>query len=669
MIDPLAQALSVIIWLLIVKIIQMSIYPHLMGAFGRFSYPVAYPLGILLIAFFTWYSALINVPVVSVLVVFFILCFYNIFRKKYSPEDIRSNLRWDAVFLLFFIIGLSMRYENPAIAYAEKFMDHAFLSSVIWNPVIPPVDPWYAGGGLDVYYYYGYWIFGMMGLLGGAPSGVAFNLSLPTVLGLSAEMAYATGTLLLKRFRWLAVVPLLLVNPSYFYQIIMGSEFYPAMWDSTRTIQDSIHEYPIFSFLWGDLHPHVIGIFNQLFFIFLMVYAYLKWDGLERTGRILFCLVAALSLGAMPLINSWDVIVYAPFTLIFSILIFMKYRKVQDLELSESWMPLILVPVLSFLFYLPFYIMLNSAGIEGIGIVRIPSDPISFILVHGWFLLILVLYVGRDIIGRPLLLAVPLIICATGYVSVAIASIPLIYLVANRRFRVPELLAIFGLFVIIFPELFYLVDNMGDLYYRMNTVFKLYLPAWIMIGCASMLFVGEWLARLRVCESAPVALKKAISVIAVAILLLSPFVFHIDLGYGGGTLDGLAFLEKTNPADAEAISFLMDLGYGHVVVEAEGGDYKYFSRVSSLTGFPTVIGMPFHEQMWRGDSVDVLGRARDVRSIYEDPAATVQLMKKYGADLLYVGATESERYDVQLPAGDLELIYDRSGVRIFRLVQ
>ena len=38
-------------------------------------------------------------------------------------------------------------------------------------------------------------------------------------------------------------------------------------------------------------------------------------------------------------------------------------------------------------------------------------------------------------------------------------------------------------------------DNMGETYFRMNTVFKCYLPAWMMLGTAAFAMVGKWLSN------------------------------------------------------------------------------------------------------------------------------------------------------------------------------
>ena len=140
----------------------------------------------------------------------------------------------------------------------------------------------------------------------------------------------------------------------------------------------------------------------------------------------------------------------------------------------------------------------------------------------------------------------------------------------------------------------------------------------------------------------------------------------LTYGYGGKTLDGLAWVETSHPGDAAAVAYLSALPGNVTIVEAEGGDYQYYSRISSFSGIPTVIGMPFHETMWRGADAGVSQRMADVRMIYEDPSRSPSLLALYGVDYLVLGDAENERYAVRLPDDILEKVFSENGTIIYR---
>ena len=580
-------------------------------------------------------------------------------------QDLKGEWRWGLLFLICFFLMLDVRFVNPTISYAEKFMDHAFLASVMRNPVVPPLDPWFAGGTLNIYYYLGYWMFGCLGIVSGVPSNIAFNLALPTIFGLTAVNLYAIGTLLLEKFRWLPLLVLFIPNPSFFYQLAMGRALTTVLWDSTRTISNTINEYPLFSFIWGDVHAHVISLFNQVFLIFLLLYAYQRWESLENRAKWIVSIFCALSLGSMPLINTWDVLIYAPVTLLFGILIIWRVRKKTN-SFSTCW-HLIAVPPLAILCYLPFYLQLKT-NTGGISIVQTPSNPLEFLLVNGLFIAILFAFLWRDMVKQPYLLLAVIPFILMGYVAAAIAVIPLIYFLAREHHDLSDILACIGLSLLIFCEIFYLKDNMGETYFRMNTIFKCYLPVWIILGIASATMVGKWLSESRWIPVISARNTIIITGTVVGLLFIIPFVIPFTMSYGTGTLDGLAYLKDTHAGDYGGVTYLRTLQGDERIVEAEGGDYTYYSRISSFTGIPAIIGMPFHEYMWRSDDTGWFStRPQDIKSIYQEPEKTVMLMKKYNATLLYVGDAEREQYDVLIPPTGLEKVYSAGGTEIYRL--
>jgi YYY domain-containing protein len=658
------QLLAVLSWLLVIKFLQITIWPWLKDCFGELAYGTAYPVSILLFTLITWYFGLLHIPIQIALIPFLALLAYTLRSGQFRDWKWKRLAKWDLAFILPFVFLLEVRYMNPSISFAEKFMDHAFLASIIRLPLVPPLDPWFVGGTLDVYYYLGHWMMGTLAIVSGVSSSVAFNLILPTVLGLAAVSLYSLGHLLLKRHRWFPVLTLFLVDPAFFAPLFAGSGASTVLWESTRVISNTINEYPLFSFLWGDPHAHVISLFNQAFLLFALIYAYMRWNDLSERGRWLLTGCTVLSLGSMPLLNSWDVLVYAPVVLAIGAAIW--WRKTKNSCDGAPWRMALLVPVLAVLLYAPYYFHLQTQGINGVGLVSTPTDPVQFILVYGFFIVIFLLECRKDIQKRPVLLALALPLIITGYGSLALAVIPLVYLILRKRFF-PEVPAILGLGLISLLEIIYLKDNMGESYYRMNTVFKFSLIAWMMMGISALAMIGSRLEQFPA-GSRDKRIVQRLAALAAILIIIAPFVLpDLDYGHGSRSLDGLSYLEGEHPGDAAAIQYLLSLEEDISIVEAEGGDYSYYSRVSSSTGIPTVIGMPFHEQMWRGDEGDIGRRMADVRIIYENPDQTVSLMHRYNITHLFLGESERERYRVSIPVDALQLIYDEKGVKIYRL--
>ncbi|HXC62964.1 MAG TPA: DUF2298 domain-containing protein, partial [bacterium] len=144
---------------------------------------------------------------------------------------------------------------------------------------------------------------------------------------------------------------------------------------------------------------------------------------------------------------------------------------------------------------------------------------------------------------------------------------------------------------------------------RMNTVFKFYFQAWILLAVALPYAVWWTLRRLR--EGAfgwGVGYGAALAVLSLAALVYPvkavAFVWN-DFDQWSRfepTLDGAAWMQHDMPADYAAIQDLRRTVPGQpVILEAEGGAYTHFARVAAYTGFRAVVGWGNHESQWRKD--------------------------------------------------------------------
>jgi uncharacterized membrane protein len=141
---------------------------------------------------------------------------------------------------------------------------------------------------------------------------------------------------------------------------------------------------------------------------------------------------------------------------------------------------------------------------------------------------------------------------------------------------------------------------------------------------------------------------------------------------GRPTLDGLAFARAANPGEAEAIDWLAaHAGPKTVVVEATGGQYSDFGRVSMRTGIPTILGWAGHQRQWRGSDEPYRGRESDIDRIYA--AATreelLTLLSKYHASYVFVGSLEKQKYGANVVdrlAAHLDVAFQNGSATIFR---
>jgi len=232
------------------------------------------------------------------------------------------------------------------------------------------------------------------------------------------------------------------------------------------------------------------------------------------------------------------------------------------------------------------------------------------------------------------------------------------------------LLISLGVLLILGPEFLYLRDNF---FYRINTVFKFYYQAWILLSIAVAFCVAVMLSELRGFAS---YLYTSIMILVIGLGLVYP-VFSLPNKTDNfkanspqqRTLDGAAYLANTMPDDYQAFQFMRGLEPG-IVAEAVGGQYSEYARVSTFTGLPTVLGWPGHEGQWRDNSLQGT-RQVDIESLYSTPdlAATQLIIKQYNIRYIYIGNLERSTYRVNEEKFGrfLKLIYQQGTVSIYEV--
>jgi Flp pilus assembly protein TadD len=255
-------------------------------------------------------------------------------------------------------------------------------------------------------------------------------------------------------------------------------------------------------------------------------------------------------------------------------------------------------------------------------------------------------------------------------------------------------------------ELVYIRDHLdGGDWYRMNTVFKFGLQAWVLLGLAA---AASLPASLRALRRLGGAAAQAVGLVALAGLLLLAAAYPLigtpsrisnrfDV-QTGPTLDGLAFMGQTSfdydcaayggcqpgvgkvnidlRGDAAAIGWLnREISGTPIVVQSDLWFYRaYGIRIAANTGLPTVISA-LHENEQRDPSLTGV-RDADLASFYTSPNidAALRFLAKYQVNYIYVGGVEHAFYPPEglakftaMEGSYLSRVYDAQQVQIYQV--
>jgi uncharacterized membrane protein len=210
------------------------------------------------------------------------------------------------------------------------------------------------------------------------------------------------------------------------------------------------------------------------------------------------------------------------------------------------------------------------------------------------------------------------------------------------------LLITLGTLLILGPDFLYLRDNFG---YRINTIFKFYYQAWIMLSIASAYGTAVLLKNLR---GGANVIFSVLFVVLMVVGLTYPVLGFPNKVNGfkppfGFTLDDFDRVQRENPDEAAAIVFLRSAPDG-VIAEATGNPYSSVGRISIYTGLPTILGWGNHEGQWHGaDFGGILNqRKQDIETLYATPnwQETQLILDLYKVRYVVVGNLERTSYRV-----------------------
>ena len=501
----------------------------------------------------------------------------------------------------------------------EKPMDLAYLNAVLRSSYMPPYDPWFGGGYLN-YYYWGQFLVATFIKATGIEPKVAFNLAVPMffamVVGGSFSIVYnlAEGTRRAlspgsedsaptlavspstssgrtemsqrepgwsaapKTLRWSPVLAGLgaalfvtvLGNLDGAVQVVQGAwrtlfrdlpfgQF--DYWQSSRRMPsdlEGITEFPFFTFLFADLHAHLMALPFTLLALGLALAVVLakvgpgrsrstwSWDEMLRLAAL------GVVVGSLRLLNAWD---FPTYLIIAVAAVFLAEFFVQGglgvPMLARAGAKSVFVFVVGYAVFLPFHLSYETF-FDSVETTTDTTELWRFLGISGLFIFIIGTFVLRD--SRDWLAAarrglVRLVVSTVRAASASddsppveggprigaetVALILLVLLVLGFGLTaafsgtvgstVPFVAVL--LLVVFVAALRWLVSSRADAPYlvfvalavgvslalaigldiwrvegdidRMNSVFKFYLQIWVLLGLASAYFLWRLAYRAR----------------------------------------------------------------------------------------------------------------------------------------------------------------------------
>tara|TARA_Y100000588_G_scaffold393739_1_gene510928 strand:- start:5157 stop:7583 length:2427 start_codon:yes stop_codon:yes gene_type:complete len=453
----LVNLLVWVVVLEIVGIIAFPIGYPLFKQLSDAGFAISKVLGILLGSYIFWIMAILGIfpnSYPGIVIAFTLLALLGWYSYQRHREDIhdffrnnqRNILTIEAIFFTTFILYGLVRSLNPAINLStfdtittEQPMDLMLLKATMTSSSYPPHDSWLSGSVIR-YYYFGYLAIGWVGRLSLSSAPFVYNFGLITIFALTFTTVYGTvfnvvtlvndKTQISQRHGFLAgilggMLVLVLGNLVGFLAIIRhwgfgGGAFWkwlniPGLlspvtnlsilptdnswwWRATRIITDGpganpIDEFPAFSFLLGDLHPHLMSL------PFVMLAITTAFALFKRNGSInilwfykhpISTLLIGLIIGALGFVNSWDLPTYGFLilsTLTLKLLLNNKHNRMSFVR--DTLVMLLGFVIMIGLLFAPFFLSFDSQVQGVLPVAQTGTRVVHYILLWGLFLGIL----------------------------------------------------------------------------------------------------------------------------------------------------------------------------------------------------------------------------------------------------------------------------------------
>ncbi len=675
-----------LLWYLTLTFLGVIVLPISMIVFRRMpecGILLSRPLGWLVVSCIAWILAYFTpfpFSRIGLILIALALLGYSVYllytRTEWTLRRLRAHWRTafngEILTIIAFLLLLFARRAEPDLETTEKPMDAMMLSACISSTDIPPRDLWFAGEPIN-YHYGGYFLHSIPAKLTGIPVEYAYNLAIPGVAAIATSIAFVLGRALFGRCRWgiVTVICTLFIGNM---AAAMSATFkgfslikqiwgwrWDYLWNTSRIIYDpgtnpleTINEYPFFSMIWGDLHPHFSNI---PFVLFFMALSYSVFKTILRYSpknvfryHIPLLVITVISCGFLLPTNIFDFPIFS--SLFGALIVIAVFFRISS---GESWKQalvpgtVLLLPILGFLFVQPFWSNFHSPLSQESMIRLSPyqTDLFEFLLVFGAPLVATIIFfvlLGKNYLYKKSKDVISFIACILGILFILLwaqtghliaALIPMIALglwgiilyhsiykeKANEE-TTRELYALaacaLAWSLISACEFIYLKDNYGSA--RMNTLFKFHFPAWILFGVGLPYLLY---AQIRREDNLRFKMSSAIVGFVVFIVSLIGPAYTLSSLYlmpqTQSTLNAIVQMQQTQPQHYEIIQWLrQNSERTDRILEVPGCAYRSENRVSIYASRPTLLGWVNHESVWRGDKFrqQIYGRKEAIMRFY-----------------------------------------------------
>jgi YYY domain-containing protein len=711
---------AVVRWYLVLAAAAAVGLPISMFVFGnawRRAPWFARPIGMLAVLFPTWYlSSATSIPysttglwITAALLA--IAGWLLVIRCFSLDRRFLTNLAMAEIATLISFLGaLWLRGFTPDILNTEKPMDAAFLSSTIRTVSMPPPDPWMAGESIN-YYYLGYALHGAIARMAGITTGQAFNLALITTTAMVIVAVMGAALVALPRWgkiaaplsAFLVVAAGNMVGP---YDLLKNgraawdADWWRGMgWNASRVVYDNvaavlnsdgtvrdkavhiqtINEFPSFSIILGDLHPHLSALPFAVVSLALAI-GFARQPSVVSYPQIIG---AGWVGGALYALNSWDLPTY------FSLIALAVLWNIRRTGWKSILIRFGLLCATALIAWAPFLAHFTPplAADESVVPSAFRNVPIissifkiiganhweytsagEFLKVFGlpYVLICLALIVAarrfpaeaqKSQVMRPIGIAVVIFLLiallanAPVVIFVGIPGALAAWLLSrysiNRAEGLLAALFLAGGFLLLITEFFFIHDNFDT---RMNTLFKVYYQVWLLWGLGAGLSLAWLIGTSKRLFGRTTLILVATGAIVLGLVypVTSSYRWSLEFAEWRG-LDGLAYVGDMSVDELAGINWIeTNAGKNSTLLEAPGCSYQPISRipfdhVSAFTGVPTVMGwFGSHERLWRsGDQAledDIGPRIDQAQGFFKAPS--VEFLDKYGIDFVYYGIYE-----------------------------